>query len=146
MFMAHVSLSGILLPEISIGCAGAGPEIVKNRAPSLSDSDNYVSWRIEDASLQKQSASAFHQEGWNPRSPITKNAVMNVLRHHELCEIGAGKRVLSTASGRGQSLTPCEANSWCGMEGAFEVTLLEMFSDDIVMPHHKSERCCTVCW
>ena len=39
MFMAHVSLSGIVLPEISIGCAGAGPELVKNRAPSLSDSD-----------------------------------------------------------------------------------------------------------
>jgi hypothetical protein len=29
---------------------------------------------------------------------------------------------LSTASGGGQALTPCEVNSWCGMEGAFEVT------------------------
>jgi hypothetical protein len=29
---------------------------------------------------------------------------------------------LSTASGGGQALTPCEINSWCGMEGAFEVT------------------------
>jgi hypothetical protein len=29
---------------------------------------------------------------------------------------------LSTASGGAQSLTPCEVNSWCGMEGIFEVT------------------------
>jgi hypothetical protein len=36
---------------------------------------------------------------------------------YHLLPTGSVIDCLSTASGGGQSLTPCEVNSWCGMEG-----------------------------